>query len=403
MSYVINRTDQNGAILLTLLDGTADGPNINPGASASDINLFGKNYPLYGEFQNENFIKLLQNFAGATAPTKPLPGELWYDTTTGFLKVYTGTTFTPVSPVIVANTAPTTTVSGAEWWDQANRQLSTWNGSSWTLVGPAYKYTDGKSGPIVEVVADTVGGTHTVTKFYQQNNVIAIANFDAQFTLSPANPVAGFSTIKPGITLATGLANEYTFVGDATNSKMLGNIAAANYARIDIVPTFTSNIAVTNGAINIGETGGAGFVKENTVNANLSLAVNLGGVSTDAITVRGSDAATFINKNLYVNGATVTIVGDVSIGGNTTVHGTTSGGVTGIGKFVFDASPTLTGIPFAPNAAVGTVTAQIATTAFTNTAIATSSHSPWQGSHKIVSTNTPDNGVGNVGDFWFQI
>ena len=130
MSYAINRTDQNGAVLLTILDGTADGPDINPGLNTTDLDLFGKNYALYGEFQNENFIKLLQNFANAVPPTKPLPGELWYDTGNNFLKVYNGSSFVNVSPVFVSGTQPTVTIVGSQWWDTVNYQLFMFNGAT---------------------------------------------------------------------------------------------------------------------------------------------------------------------------------------------------------------------------------------------------------------------------------
>ena len=161
MSYTINRTDQNGAILVTIVDGTADGPDINPGLNASDVDLFGKNYPTYGQDLNQNFIRLLQNFANSTPPIKPLTGELWYDTTTGLLKVFNNTSYVPVSPVVVANTAPSTTTVGSQWWDYTNQQLNIWNGTSWTTTGPAYKYSNlGISGVAVEAINDTVGGSH---------------------------------------------------------------------------------------------------------------------------------------------------------------------------------------------------------------------------------------------------
>ena len=402
MAYAINTTD--GQVLIQILDGTADGPSINPGINSADVDLFGKNYPLYGEFLNENFIKLLQNFANANPPSKPLKGELWYDTTLGKLKIYNGATFVPVNPVFVSNTAPSISLVGSQWWDQTNRQLSVHNGTDWTVVGPSYKYPDGKSGAIVETVLDTLGGTHTVTKFYNQDKVSAISSYDAAFTISPANPVAGFSTINPGITLATGVASELQFVGSATNSKMLGNITAANYARTDIVPTFAGNIRVSGGNISIDSapTGAARYY--NSVNGgNISLWPTIGGVSSRAFTIWGADGSTNVNYNLNVNGALTTIGQDLVVSGNVTVYGVTSGGATGIGKFVFDASPALTGTPTAPTASQGTVTTQIATTAFTNTAIATSTFAPWQGSKRYISTVAPDNSFGTVGDFWFQV
>jgi len=333
-----------------------------------------------------------------------LKGELWYDTTLGKLKIYTGSTFVPVNPVFVSNTAPSISLTGSQWWDQTNRQLSIYNGTDWTLVGPSYKYPDGKSGAIVETVLDTLGGTHTVTKFYNQGQVSAINSYDPAFTISPANPITGFSTINPGITLATGVANEFQFVGSATNSKMLGNVVAANYARTDIVPTFTSNIIVANGNIAIDSAPNGAARYYNSVNGgNISLWPTVSGTSTRAFAIWGADGSTNVNYNLNVNGALATIGQDLVVNGNVTVYGQTSGGATGQGRFVFDSSPTLTGTPFAPTASQGTVNTQIATTAFTNTAIATSTFAPWQGSKRYISTVAPDNSFGSVGDFWFQV
>jgi hypothetical protein len=402
MAYAINTTD--GQVLIQILDGTADGPSINPGINAADVDLFGKNYPLYGEFLNENFVKLLQNFAGANPPSKPLKGELWYDTTLGTLKIYNGTSFIPVTPVFVSNTTPSITLTGSQWWDQTNRQLSMYNGTSWTVVGPSYKYPDGKSGAIVETVADTLGGTHTVTKFYNQDKVVAISSYDSVFTLSPANPITGFSSIAPGITLVTGVTDEFKFIGSATNSKMLGNVVAANYARTDIVPTFTSNIVVANGNITIDSapTGDARYY--NSVNgANISLWPTVGGTSTRAFAISGADGSTNVNYNLNAVGTLTTIGGNLVVSGSVTVYGVTSVGATGAGSLVFNDSPALAGTPTAPTASQGTITTQVATTAFTNTAIATSSYAPWQGSKRYISTVEPDNGFGNVGDFWFQV
>lgn len=62
------------------------------------------------------------------------------------------------------------------------------------------------------------------------------------------------------------------------------------------------------------------------------------------------------------------------------------------------ASPTLTGVPTAPNPGFGANTQQIATTQFVQ--IATKY---WDGSRKFISTDYPDANQGTVGDFWFRI
>jgi hypothetical protein len=308
----------------------------------------------------------------------------------------------------VSNTAPVSgsfgSVVGTQWWDGVNYQLNTWNGSNWTLIGPAYKQPDGVSGAIVEDIQDTLGGTHTVIKFYHNNNVVAISSYDSAFTISPANPVVGFSQIAPGLTLATGIANEVEFIGSATNAKMLGNVVAANYARTDIIPTFSSNIIVGGGRISIDSapTGAARYY--NTVSGgNISLWPTIGGVSTRAFTVWGADASTNVLYNLNVSG-TATVTGNVIVGNNITIGGVTSAGATGVGSVVFNTNPALAGNPTTPNVANSfDATGSIASTAFVQNAITYSNTAPWLGSQRTVSTNLPDNTQGNVGDFWFVL
>jgi hypothetical protein len=185
---------------------------------------------------------------------------------------------------------------------------------------------------------------------------------------------------------------------------MLGNVVAANYARTDIVPTFTGNIIVANGNISIDSAPNGAARYYNSVNGgNISLWPTVGGVSTRAFAISGADGSTNINYNLNAVGALTTVGGDLVVVGSTTVYGVTSTGATGAGSFVFNDSPGLAGTPTAPTAGQGTVTTQIATTAFTNTAIATSTFAPWQGSRRYISTVAPDNSFGSVGDFWFQV
>ena len=73
MAYTINKTD--GTILAVIQEGTLD--------TTSSLSLPGKLFQNYGEIINEDLIKLLENSASGTAPTAPLTGELWYDTTNG--------------------------------------------------------------------------------------------------------------------------------------------------------------------------------------------------------------------------------------------------------------------------------------------------------------------------------
>lgn len=84
MPYSINKT--NGDLLVTIEDGTAD-------LTSTSLALVGRNYAGWGEYFNENYVKLLENFARNSQPSSPMVGQLWYDTANKLLKIYDGTEF----------------------------------------------------------------------------------------------------------------------------------------------------------------------------------------------------------------------------------------------------------------------------------------------------------------------
>lgn len=49
--------------------------------SSTSLILTGKGVPNYGQIQQQNFIRLLENFASVIAPTNPTVGQLWYNPT----------------------------------------------------------------------------------------------------------------------------------------------------------------------------------------------------------------------------------------------------------------------------------------------------------------------------------
>lgn len=78
-------------------------PAVDPGKHPSGINvpvgttvsnqtslvLTGKGTANYGKLQQENLLRLLENFADTAAPSFPTVGQLWYDSSVSTLKVFT--------------------------------------------------------------------------------------------------------------------------------------------------------------------------------------------------------------------------------------------------------------------------------------------------------------------------
>ena len=126
MSYTINKFD--GTLLVTLQEG-AISQNLN-------ISLIGKNYPGYGTVYNENIVYLTENFSGVSAPSKPIRGQLWYDTTTNRIQVMNSNSYwRPVGSADVTGIEPTQSGTGEFWFNDTNNQLYVYDGSQYQVSG----------------------------------------------------------------------------------------------------------------------------------------------------------------------------------------------------------------------------------------------------------------------------
>jgi len=299
MAYTINKTDGN--VLATVSDGTIN-------TAISSLTLIGKNYAGYGEFQNENFVKLLENAASATAPSTPLHGQLWYDKTNNLLKVYNGSVFRVISGATASSSAPSGQVAGDLWYDTANAQLKVYNGSSNILIGPSYSATTGTSGAIVDTVLDGSGGSHVVVKVFAENTIVAIYSKDATFT--PASAITGFATVGPGLNLSTTVSNA-VFKGTATNADLLDSLNSTSFMRSDTNTSTTGTLTVDsdNGLyvgvdddVRVYVSGTTSYIKGQTSDGNLLIQVNDGGVTTTCMTFVGSTSNVNIDTRLVVTG-----------------------------------------------------------------------------------------------------
>lgn len=192
MSYTINKTD--GSVLTEIVDGTID-------QTATDLTLIGKNSTSYGEYFNENFVHLLENFANNSQPNNPIQGQLWYDTSEGRVKVYDGNGWKVSGGTIVSSSAPSSISQGDIWIDSFRRQMYFNDGVSTLLAGPIYTEQQGISGFQVTDILDTSNNSHTVIYFYLGASLLGIF---AKESFTPATAIPGFAgTITPGFNQGT--------------------------------------------------------------------------------------------------------------------------------------------------------------------------------------------------------
>ena len=320
MSYTITTTA--GVTLATVADGTVN-------TTSSSLTLIGKNYAGYGIFLNQNYVKLLENFYNSTAPTAPLPGQLWYDATNSLLKVYDGSAWKPISSSASGATQPANPITGDLWWDSANAQLNVWSGAAWIVVGPAYTTTSGTSGAVVETINDSTSNPHVVVKFYISNTVIGVLSRDATFT--PQTSIAGFATVKPGFNLiSSGTLSGSQFTGDASNALTLQGVAANQFLRSDQNATTNYQLTVGGGLVvgsdlTVATSSGTEVSLTNgTVGKDLNFYVNRStGGSTRAIGITGNTAAVSLFGALSVGGTT-TLTGAASLSSTLAVTGITT-------------------------------------------------------------------------------
>lgn len=190
MSYVLNRT--NGDILTVILDTDID-------QLSTDLTFVGNSVPNYGEYINENFIKLLENFSNVTQPNHPIMGQLWYDESTAQLKVYDGIEFRSTSSVIVSGSLPAAMNPGDFWFDSIRKQMYFYDGSTAQLVGPLYNSSQGLSGFKTETILDTNNESHTVLKLYVGDTLLGIYSNDT-FIPAPQYIESGISLVEAGFT-----------------------------------------------------------------------------------------------------------------------------------------------------------------------------------------------------------
>lgn len=324
MSYIVNKTD--GSILTEIVDGTID-------QTATDLTLIGKNSSNYGEFLNENLVKLLENFANTSQPNNPVQGQLWFDTSEGRLKVYDGNGFKVSGGTIVSNTVPTLT-QGDIWINSATQQMFFNDGSApgGVLAGPIYTSSQGVTGFQVADIIDTNQISHTVVYLYVAQVLIGIFSKSA---FTPANEISGFSgPIEIGFNVSS--YGGVKFNVPVTQADAL--LAADDTLKTAESFLSTTGDSATNGTISIQNTtplilGPGGLSGSSEIKlSNLSFQINSNTINQNFVvnSLNGNgllpsiyvDAANqFVGIYTNTPTATLDVNGDAVIQGSLTVNG----------------------------------------------------------------------------------
>jgi len=187
MAYTVTKTD--GSTLAIVSSNSVD-------TTTSSVALHGRGKLSWGNAANENFVHMLENFANSTAPTNPLQGQFWFDTSAQLVNVFAGS---PISWQGLINdiqynallenfasaTAPSSPVTGQHWYNPSLDELRYWDGSAWIEISTA-----GGSGALfVNVSGDTMTGN-------------LVMDADINFSIPDLNATLGSpsSAITNGIT-----------------------------------------------------------------------------------------------------------------------------------------------------------------------------------------------------------
>jgi hypothetical protein len=218
MPYILYKT--NGSVLTTVDDASLN--------SSTDLSFVGRNYSGYGQVVNDNFVKLLENFANGTAPATPIQGQLWFNSAKKTLNFsHNGKAFKSIANMFFRPAQPELTElsEGDLWWDSTESRLKVYDGSFFSTIGPLSAATSVAFWSPESVQSDD-SDTTPILKAKLDNKPIAVISY-RNITPSGSSELYtnGFTTVKPGISLPGADAigstelEGYLFWGTAAHSR----------------------------------------------------------------------------------------------------------------------------------------------------------------------------------------
>jgi microcystin-dependent protein len=315
MPYTINYTDTVNKGTITVADNTLN--------EETTLRFPGRGTTSYGQSVNENFLHLLENFANISAPERPVEGQLWYDSTQGVdqLKVYDGTNWVASGGLKKASAAPAVANSSAGdlWVNTESQQLYLFTGSAWVLVGP--DFSDGLlTGAQSQAIVGTDDITYNVLSIKVENQPVIIISSQS---FIPKVSIKGFRTgINPGMNIAdeaiVGTQSlKYFGTSEKAEALVIGNtvIPASNFLRGNAASSTDYQLSIkSNDGIKLG-TGGqlsltidenTGVIQHNTAGSSIDIRMRSGNLTPTVVSINSDGNVGFNNsapeESIDVNG-----------------------------------------------------------------------------------------------------
>jgi hypothetical protein len=280
MTYFVNKT--NGTAII-IPDGTKD-------TTSTSLVLLGRLASNYGENQNENFVRLLENFAFSNSPTNPITGLLWYDTANTVIKVYDSVSsqWKSVGSNIQGNSAITGNLTVGPLGFEIQE------------VAGSVQLMNKTNNANIAIFA-TVGGTST-----------RILNVEGSTGLIT---VAGNATNNSGVTTKSYVDSFVdSLIANAANQASTLNTLSGNIA------TLQSNVSSLSTNVN-SLSSGTGSVNSKDISLNGNLALVNSGTGNVAINLKTPGGVTVLSAQGSSDTATpVTIKGQWVLGTNASLE-----------------------------------------------------------------------------------
>jgi hypothetical protein len=230
MTYTIRKTD--GSVLTTLADGLKD-------SASSSLTFIGRNLSNFGEYQNNNFLHILENFAFGSAPASPIRGQLWYDINDRRIKVYSGGDWLPIAINHYSSEKPTVGQLGYLWYDTVYQQLYVHTGADYALVGPERAKGFNETRLITTTTNDLYNNPHPVVKIIVDGETVAVIS-TSDYSVSASTPINGIPHIYRGITLKNEVTGDFEIHGRSTFSNLSTTATNLNNGTTGSIPYQTS-------------------------------------------------------------------------------------------------------------------------------------------------------------------